>query len=432
MATTLLNCELELSKQLGDFWSSTTTSAGDANGTFLIDTTLRAKREDWITDEATVMITSGTYDEQEREIDNIDRETGYLTVRRPFGGAIATSVTYRIHRTTSADEKRRALVYSARHTFPHIFTEVKDESKVLGNWLRNGSFEQWTVSTVPDHFVTATVTAAKNTTAPYVYHGAASMKLSTAAGSVYTTNTQVPDFNELAGKSVTLKLKRAWCDTASCLRIGIYDGATYTYSDYHDGDSAITELDDPLYCDAVIADEPTEVRFSVYHDVATGTSYADDLRLTGPARNKYHMGDLSFAQDKPHQVSVEQSDYSQAEPWVQMKGWEVDKDDYLFIPSALSNYRLRIEGIDYLDFLLAGASSTDWSATIAINAPQTDILVAEAAVYLYQQKLFPNYTSGETKRYEGALGYWLEELRSRRGKFGMNAPLMSVHRSGDR
>lgn len=435
MTTTLLLAEAELSRQLGDFWDSTTTSAGDASGTFLIDTGLKEQVDEWITPETFDMLTSGDQDEEERKVLSLNKETGTLTFL-PHGGDVASGVTYRVHRLFSASEKGRALVYAARHAFPHIFNERRDESKVLGNWLRNSSFEIWTASTVPDYFVKDTTTLAENTTAPYVFHGSSSMKLSTAAGNVYTNNTQVPDFNELAGRSVTLRLMRAWCDTASCLRIAIYDGADYTYSDYHDGDSAVRNLSNPLYVTANIAYEPTEITFIIYHDVAAGTSYVDDLRMTDPVRNKIYIGDLNFAQDRPHQVSREQrrslSPYSQREPWVAMKGWEVDKDDYLHIPAGISDYRLRIEGIDYLDFILSGASSTDWSATIAIDSPQLDILVAEAAIYLYQQKLFPNYTTGDTDRYEYALRYWFEELRMRQGKFGMIAPATSMHRGNDR
>ena len=435
MATTLLLAEAELSKQLGDFWDSTTTSAGDSSGTYLTDTSLKEHTSDWITDYTSVMITSGTYNEKERKALRLNPVSAALTVL-PFDGQIATSVTYRVHRLFSASEKSRALVYAARHAYPHIFTERYDESKVLGNWLRNSSFEQWTVSTVPDYFVKDTTTLTENSTAPYVYHGASSMKLSVSAGNVYTNNTQVPDFNELAGRSVTLRLMRAWCDTASCLRIAIYDGVNYTYSDYHDGDSAVRSLSNPLYVTATIAAEPTEITFIIYHDVGAGVSYVDDLRMTDPVRNKVYIGDLNFAQDRPHQVSREQtrslSPYSQREPWVALKGWEVDTSDYLLLPSGLSNYRLRIEGIDYLDFIKAGVSSTAWDSTIAINSPQLDILIAEAAIYLYQQKLFPNFTTGETDRYRDALGYWFEELRARQNKFGMVAPMISIHRSGDR
>jgi len=57
MSTTLLACEEELSRQLGDFWSSTTTSDGASGGTTLVDAALKAKENVWITDESYDMLT---------------------------------------------------------------------------------------------------------------------------------------------------------------------------------------------------------------------------------------------------------------------------------------------------------------------------------------------------------------------------------------
>ena len=47
MSTTLENCMLELSRQIGDFWASTTT-AGTGSSTQVIDTALKAKMNDWV------------------------------------------------------------------------------------------------------------------------------------------------------------------------------------------------------------------------------------------------------------------------------------------------------------------------------------------------------------------------------------------------
>jgi len=53
MSTTLLAAEQALSKEIGDYWSSTTTGAGSS--TTLVDSALMAKANDWITDEAANM-----------------------------------------------------------------------------------------------------------------------------------------------------------------------------------------------------------------------------------------------------------------------------------------------------------------------------------------------------------------------------------------
>ena len=146
MSTTLLVAEQELSKQLGDYWSGTTTSAGTS--TTVIDTALKAKANDWVeTGEAYDFITSATCQYEERLISSLDNTTGTLTVLAHTGTGPGSGATYEVHRLFSPSDKRIALIYAARHGFPNIFQEVWDESLVSGNWLKDGSFERWTTST---------------------------------------------------------------------------------------------------------------------------------------------------------------------------------------------------------------------------------------------------------------------------------------------
>ena len=435
MATTLLASEVELSRQLGDYWSSTTTSAGDSSGTFLIDTTLRVKPEGWITDGATCNITSGTYDTVEREIESLDTETGALTFKRPFAGAIATSVTYEIHRLFSADEKRRACIYGARKGYPYIFKRVRDETLTVGNWLKNGDQEIWTLSTNADNWLASTVTAAKNTNTLYLTRGAASVKLSTAAGYYYQSDTQIEDFRHLIGQTVKFKAK-VHCDTASCARLGIlYDGTNIEYSAYHPGtskfcdDAGDNKPDDYLEVEKTIDDAPTAISFRLYHDVAAAVTYADDLRVTGPARDKHYVGNMGLNFNEPSELFQSSNTNIYDEPWQPLRSMEVDKDGYLYSWKGTQNYRLRIKGIGALNYLVSGAVSELWTASIDLDAPQLDILVAEAAIYLYQQKVLPNETAGDNQTYMNALVYWKNELRERQGKFGMTLPLVTMRRN---
>lgn len=429
MTTTLLAAEQLLSKALGDYWSSTTTSAGATDGTTLVDTELKAKAEDWITDAAYNMITSGTYDEEERKISSLDSGVGALTVLA-HGGQIATSVTYRIHRLFSASEKRRALIHAAKAGYPYIFEEIRDETKVSGNWLKDGSFEIWTSATALTHWTDdGTVILAKTTTSPYYKHGLTSCKLDTAAGYIHQDITNWDDLKHLAGKAVTFTVQ-GHCDTASCLRLAIYDGTTTTYSSYHDGDSAWTEHNDSLEVKATIGDNPTSIEFRIYHDVAAGTSYIDDARIIGGYLSRIYIGDLNLAQNKPHQVLIEPSDYSTREPWLLIHNYEIDvTNGYLYLPASVSrDYRLRILGIGYLNFVdSSGDSSTAWDSTIDIDSPQTEILVAEAAIYLCNQMIVPNQTLGTSELWKDALGYWKAELRDRQGRFGIVAPAATTH-----
>jgi len=84
---------------------------------------------------------------------------------------------------------------------------------------------------------------------------------------------------------------------------------------------------------------------------------------------------------------------------------------------------LRIVGIGYLDFLdTDDAVGTDWEDTIDIDSPETEILVAGAAIYLCNQMIVPNFTSGTSERWIKALGYWQGEYRDRCIKFSMTPP----------
>lgn len=428
MTTTLLSAEVLLSKQLGDYWSSTTTSAGAA--TSLVDTALMAKENDWITDETWAFLieepagAAAIYDE--RKASTLDNSDGTLTTLA-FGAAPGTGIDYELHRLFSPSEKRRALVHAAKHSFPHLFKEIWDESKVSGNWLKDGSFEIWTSSSALTYWTASTSTIAKTTSSPYYKHGKTSCKLSTAAGYLTQTISNYDDLKYLAGKTVTFTVQ-GYCATASTLRIAIYDGTTTTYSSYRTAESAWTENNDPLEVQATIQDNPTAIEFRIYLATAND-AYVDDARVICGDVNRTYIGDLGLVQNRPHQVLMEHSDYSSTEPWVLLRDCEVDKDGYLHIPARYTNdRRLRIRGIGYLDFYdSSDVVGTDWEDTVAIDSPQTEILVAEAAIYLCNQMIVPNQTSGTIEKWKEARAYWKDELRDRRGKFGMVAPAATAH-----
>lgn len=416
MSTTLANAQIELSKQIGDFWNSTTTSGGSS--TTLVDTALMAKANDWIEDAPAEMydrITSGTYIAEERKASSLDNTTGTLTTLA-HGGTIATAVTYEIHRLFNASEKRHALISAARHSFPFLYRVVRDDSKTVGNWLRNGDVEIWALTTVPDNWVVSALTCAENTTSPYFSRGLSSVALSGSAGYLYQSNVQVPDLIELAGKSVTFKAD-VWSDTATDTRLSIYDGTTTTYSDYHAGDSIKANIS----VSATIADSPSVVRFAI-HRGAASAAYADDFRVSGPARDKVYIGDLDLALDRTHRITQSSDSNINNEPWQTLRNYEIGNDGYIYLHEGTSDYRLRIEGMGYLNFLASGVASTDWAATIDIDSPQLDILIAEAVMYLYIQMISPNFTSGERDKFAQMLQYWEKELEVRKGKYGMKPP----------
>ncbi|GAF70707.1 unnamed protein product, partial [marine sediment metagenome] len=144
---------------------------------------------------------------------------------------------------------------------------------------------------------------------------------------------------------------------------------------------------------------------------------------------RLYIADLGLAQEKPVQVYIEPSNYSASEPWTLIHNAVVDTENgYLYLPFGVSNdYRLRIIGMGYLDFYdSSGDVGTDWDDTININSPQTDILIAQAALYLYTWMVMPNFTAGDRKDFAEMMGFWQQELRKRINKFGMPIPSAPV------
>lgn len=428
MSTSLTNGLILLSKELGDYWASTTTAAGTA--ATLVDDALKAKTDVWIDGdrEMYVIVREGTYDGLERKISSFVASTGTLTILA-YAAAPGTGIDYEVHRLFTPSEKRRALVHAAKAVYPHLFVEVIDESMVSGNWLKDGALLKWTTSTDPTYWTASGSTVTKTTTLPYFKHSTQSAKVDTAAGYMYQDIALWGDLQRLAGKTVTFTAQ-GHCDTASCLRLGIlYDGTNLSYSSYHAGDSAWTEDSDPLSVSYTIDDNPTDIEFRVYHAVDAGTSYVNDLRVIGPDGARIYIGDLGLAQNKPHQVLIEPSNYAHSEPWIPLHNYQVDSTNgYLYLPNIASNLRLRILGNGYLDFYdTSDVIGTGWADTIALDTPQTEILVAQAAVYLCQQMIVPNYTSGESDEWAKSLAYWQRELRKRISRFGQMAPSSTVH-----
>lgn len=425
MSTSLLNAEIALSKELGDYWSSTTDGAGDS--TTLVDSALKAKTDDWLTDEAYVILleepagSAAIYDI--RKATSLDASAGEITTLA-FAAAPGTGIDYSLHRLFSPAEKKRALIKAAQEmVYPALFKEIWDESLVSGNWLKDGSFERWDDANTLTDWTITTATATRTSTAGYVRHGTYSCKLNTAAGTVAVTISNDADLQFLRGRNVTFTLQ-AYCDTDDALRLSINDGTTQTYSDYLDGDSMWTEdnpRNDSFYVTQYIDPNATEVTITIHFESAAATAYIDDARLLSDPRAKLYVGHLGLAQDRPAKIEMEPEYYGHDEPWITLRDYVVDDDGYLYIPTKyMSDRRIRILGRGYLDFLdSSGDSATDWTATINIDSPQLSILVAYAALYLYQTMSLPNYETGTRQAFQESVSYWAQQISDRQSKFSM-------------
>jgi hypothetical protein len=425
MSTTLSNAEIELSKQTGDFWSSSATAT--ASNTQLTDSALVEKTIDWLTDETYLQMTTlnTAVSSAERLISTINVTSGFVTWNRTLTGNTINTDTYRIHRLFSASEKSRALINACKMMFPYAHERIRNESKTTGDWLKDGGLEVWTSATAPTYWTVNATTANQCSNAGYVTRGIYSCKLTTAIGDISQGLALNPDLLELKGKTITFKGKLN-CSATNCARLQITDGITTTNSAYHAGDSSFG--DDFIDIEQSIAENATAVTFKVLHANASATTYVDDLRVIGPRRDKVYIGDLGLAQNQPHVVSYSSDGNIYSEPWITLHNYNVDADGgYLNIEGMPADYRLRIEGIGYLDFKLSGASSTNWAAVVNVDDPQLQILVAQAAIYLCNQKALPSEVSGVSDQWYKARANWENELQKRKAQFGMTAPPATTH-----
>jgi hypothetical protein len=425
MSSSLFNSYLAVSKDMADYYAGLTTGAGTA--TTMVDAALMGKQNDWITDNTFVILSdeptgsAAIYDE--RKVSSLDNTTGTLTTLT-FAAAPGTGIDYYLNRLFSPSDIRTALVQAAKLVHPSLFTRVWDESHRAGNWLKDGSMDVWTSTSALTYWTKSALTETQTSTARLFMNGSYSCKLSTAAGYIGQSIADNDDLKYLRGKHVTFT-GRGWCDTASCLRLAIYDGTTTTYSSYHAGNSAWDNVTDPWSVDADISETATEVAFRVYFDVLTANAYVDDLRVMGTFYPKINIHDLNLAQDRPIRISYFPNEDNLLSP-IPIRNYVLDTD-YIYLDEAYAGNRLRIEGIGYLDYLASGVSSTDWTATIAIDEPQLKILSAQAVVWLYQQMSMPNYSSDIRNSFAETKTFWEQELAKRKAVFGMRPPVARTH-----
>jgi len=426
MTTTLKDCRILLSKEMGDYWASESTTPSLAATTTLTDTQLAAKANDWIDGDREMydLITDADVNEhEERKLSSL--ASGVLTMIAHTSNNDA-GVSYEVHRLFTASEKRRALIHAAKAVYPHLFIEIRDETKTSGTWGINGCFTNWASSNYPDYHRVSTITAAENTDLLYVKRGTASCKLTRSGtdGYLYIDEDRVYDFKSLYNQNVTFSCY-VFPDTDDQVRLAIYDGTDTTYSNYN----SVTDAFEKLTVTATIDDDPSAIEFRIYVE-EDGDVFVSDERIIGPSRNKIYIGDLGLVQNKPHQVLIEPTSYTQDEPWVLIHNIRYDQTNgYMYLPNNVSSdYRLRILGNKYLYFHdTAGDEGTDWDDdSIALDDPQIEILVAQAIIYLCIQKVVPNDTSGESKRWAQSLAYWQGELRGRINRFGMISQSLTV------
>lgn len=431
MTTSLIDTMHELSKQMGDYWSNGT--IGTCSTSTIVDSSLANKTSDWITLDSYILAYDVGFttadDYEERKITSLSGTTLTLTGAVLSDTPNNTDTTYTIHRLFSPSEKRRAIISALRKVYPALYKEIRDESHVSGNWLKDGSFEKWTTSTSLTYWTATGLTATQTSTAGLFKHGSYSVSLGTA-GTLAQSITNNEQLKRLAGQPVTFTLQMKSSATG-VNRISINDGITTTYSEYYTSDSygtGWTENENPLSVTATIGDNPTAVTFTIHY--ASGTVYVDDARVISSGNAPIYIGDLGLFRNTPLQVFIEPVDYYDGNDWNLVRDAKFDTvNGYMYLPDRYHfDVRLRIIGNTTLNYYdTSNVIGTDWADTISIEQPQLDIIIAQAILNLYQEMSLPNFGSGTRKEYMEVMQYWVNEVRQRKILFGMQLPPVTVN-----
>jgi len=261
-----------VAENLADYRSLTTTSAGAAGGTTIVDTGLAEYAEadggfpGWW-----AFTTSGAATDEERRIKGSGGYTSSSTTLNPsvaFSAQIASGVTYELYKyrpTLYRDAVNRAI----EELHPFLYLPIRDESLFVDSLLADGGFEG-TVSggAFPDWTNGGSPTVTAETS--IVIHGKQSAKVvaSGAAGQLI----QTPNVNvfEMTGKRARFKAM-AYATAADKVRIRIdWDGSAFENSSYHSGKDQF----EPLTVEATIPSTATQVK-CICEVVDGSTGYFD-------------------------------------------------------------------------------------------------------------------------------------------------------------
>tara|TARA_Y100000310_G_scaffold254715_1_gene261878 strand:+ start:7368 stop:8633 length:1266 start_codon:yes stop_codon:yes gene_type:complete len=357
-----------------DYESRTTTSAGNAGGTSLIDDQLPnlTEDDDGITGWVRIAHDGDTSDGEVRRIKRVGGYTGSTTTIVPvaaFSGQIGNAITYELHRTNPTD-KLNAIRRSLEVIYPFLYLPIRDESLFVDNRLSNSGFEE-TIDSGAHPSWTNVNSPTVSTETTIVWHGSQAAKMISAAGSAgQMTQSPSVNINELAGKTATLE-GRGWVAAASQLRLRIdWDGSSFANSDYHTGDSSWRKLS----ASGTVPTDATQIKCICEIVAGTVTGYFDDVTLRVGPVFKYTIPTTILK--GPHMVEMQYNANNIEGPY-----YPIPHDG---VPIAGRALRLRGMG-------LLSRPTTD-SGTTEIDGVRVDVVVEQALQFLKESEAEDSYS----------------------------------------
>ena len=226
-----------LSEAIGDYTTMTTTSAGAADGTTLVDTGIRnlpGGRDDDAFEGWYVLLTSGAASGEIKRVLQSRESVNSVTLQEAFSIQVASDITYELHRNDPV-LKHNAINRGIEELSNQIPLPLRDETLVVDNLLTNWDFETFVTATSVFTGWTSveTPTLTQNTSLVIHGDGAASIAASGATEGLY--QTAVVNANEVTNKQVTFECW-VYATVADAVRIRVFwGGSSYESHDYHSG-----------------------------------------------------------------------------------------------------------------------------------------------------------------------------------------------------
>lgn len=364
----------------GDHFSLTTSEAGLADGTTVVDTDLEGFSDDpsffenwWC------LITSGNASGEAKQITDYNG-SNLLTVVPAFTAQIADSVTFELM-PWRPDMIHASINTAGRRLSPYIYLPIVDETLVADQLGSNLDFEGDFATGVPDGWSeddSGTQTTAQETTR--VHQGGSSVSLAVSSGSADRSIYQDLTINiaDLVGKTLTFG-GLMWSTTADSgwLQIDFGDGGT-TNSTKHAGDEdwQVEEVK------ATVPSDASRIRIRCYA-LASGTPtvYFDSLFCYAYPITRYALP-TSFI-GSPDTIEIANSRLDPNRNYELVTNWTIEKDgetEYIrfgFHPP--SGQRMRLKGRGALTL------PTSDSASMEVEDHRIDLIIELAASELFRR-----------------------------------------------
>jgi hypothetical protein len=356
-----------LSQRIGDYFSGTTSSAGNGGGTTLIDTDLTNLTEDDDGIQGWLRPTSGSASGEIRRIlsnSGYTASTGTVTVNFAFSAQIANTVTFELHRYDPND-KFFAIEQALRDLFPQgarrrgLYRQIIDETITVGNQLANAQFETFAGGSFTSWAEVGSPTVSAETT--IVRHGTNSAKAIAGGSDGQFTQAPTINVNDLTDTQVTLA-GWVYATAADTARIRLdWDGSDIENHAYHSGEDDWEKQKLTF----VVPSTATQVK-AICEVVAGGTAYFDQMwLLAGPV---HRVAIPTSIVNGPHRILQQHS-----EDHVEGPFYEVGPNDH-FEGGKL----LRLQGMGVLS-----QPSTD-SGTTEVDGARLYLVAERAAENLFK------------------------------------------------